>query len=74
MGANDHIPLKELTCNNSSTDARSFTSFTKHRLTKSTKSFDQSDEESEGGVAKIIRFIIFTSHYQSFTTSNGEQP
>ena len=37
-----------LTINSSSTDARSFTSFSKHLLTKSTKSLDQPDEVRDG--------------------------
>ena len=56
-GANHHVRSNELTFNNASTDARSFTSFTKHFFTKSTKSEDHPDEESEGGGMFITRFI-----------------
>ena len=45
------------TFNKSSTDARFFTSFTKHFFTKSTKSLDHPDEEREGGGIFITRFI-----------------
>ena len=57
-GANHHVRSNELTFNNASTDARSFTSFTKHFFTKSTKSEDHPDEESEGDGMSTTCFMI----------------
>ena len=55
------MSLKESTCNNSSTEARAFTSFTKHLLTKSTKSDDHCEDVSVGGESRQIRFVIYLS-------------
>ena len=48
-----------LTFNRSSTDGRSFTSFTRHFFTKSMQSGDQPDDDSAGGFSSHTFFITY---------------
>ena len=64
--ATPHTHSQALTFINSSTEALSFASLTKHLLTKSTNELDHSEEEREGMASKQTAFVTLAEEKPSY--------